>query len=168
MRRRLNNMKRGTALLGVVLALLSGVQNTRLFCQLGDCAATGCTLASLEPLRHQHADGQAETPSCSDRCQSVTCSADGMLVAQRNESADEDVPCPCSSDCRCHQAPQPLELPRGEAEVAEALLLAWLSAVRQIPTDTETVANPVAYSSQPSLLGNSSSEQCALLCRFLI
>ena len=168
--RRYDNLKRGVALLGVVLALLSGVEHTHLLCQLGGCAE----VVAGQSYGHHHANQSAAT-TCSQSCSCkspayrITAkSATTKLVNNDCGLAHQDGSCPCPPGCWCNRAPQPLELPRGPSESSVAQLVVLLSsdcvAYVAISLDAE------AYSStnEPSLLAQSSAELCASLCRFLI
>lgn len=164
--RRYDNLKRGVALLGVALALLSGVEQTHLLCQLGGCAE----VATGQSCEHHDADESAAT-TCSHSCNSpapriAAKPSTAKLVDNDSGLAHQDGSCPCPPDCWCNQTPQPLELPRGPSESSVAQLIVLLSSGCCTSVAISVDAEP--YNSTNSLLAQTSPERCASLCRFLI
>jgi len=194
---RFDNLKRAIALLGAMLAMLSGVvQDAHLCCVLGGCDLGGYTVASVEVQCCEHAAVTLEScchsvtlESC---CHSVSlescchssvvtdescphsqdCQSNRPVVApSAPEDGDHrsDGNCPCPSECWCHHAPQPLELPKTAREPTELVLIGFVSS---------SVATTVAVDSPPmsphltaldsALAARSSLQRCAQLCRFLI
>lgn len=167
MLRRYHNMKRGVALLGVVLALLSGVEQTHLLCQLGGCAASGC-VDSSEHACHQHGADEFEASPCSDSHRTSPAVAAEKSASHVGGLAHKDHSCPCPPDCWCQRAPQPLELPRGSTESGEGQL-ATVPANQGVAYYVVVVdVKPPAFAGEGSPLGKTSPERCAALCRFLI
>ncbi len=166
--RRYDNLKRGVALLGVVLALLSGVEHTHLLCQLGGCAE----VVADQSCKHRDADESAAT-TCSHSCKSsVPRIAAKSTTAKLADSGcglvHEDGSCPCPPDCWCNRAPQPLELPRGPSESSVAQLIVLLSSGCFTSVAISVDAEPYNGTNESSLLAQTSPERCASLCRFLI
>ncbi|QEG37203.1 hypothetical protein [Bythopirellula goksoeyrii] len=144
--------KRVIALLGVVLALSSGFQSVHWVCALG-----GCEIAALETHT------AAETHAC---CHSHDCHASKVATPAESDPSHD---CPCPPECWCHQAPQPLELPRTAPEPTELLLQGFVCN----PASTIVMANCDFLSSQSAAGAiedavETSAERCAHLCRFLI
>lgn len=159
---RYNNTKRGVALLGVILALLSSMESSHLFCQMGLCS-----VAEAAKPCDQHVD--SETESCSH---SKGCAASSELPAPNRQGCGiqnhQDGSCPCPPTCWCQQTPQPLELPKDSNSSAEILLLALSLSNTSVALSSDPAAKPgVNYLSGDSL-HVTSTERCARLCRFLI
>lgn len=166
--RRYNNMKRGVALLGVILALLSGVEHTHLLCQLGGCAE----VVAGQSCEHHDAEESATTP-CSHSCKSSAPripakSATEKLADSSCGLVHEDGSCPCPPDCWCNRAPQPLELPRGPSESSVAQLVTLLSGHGVASFAISVDAESLNGTNEPSTVTQTSPERCASLCRFLI
>ncbi|QEG35887.1 hypothetical protein Pr1d_31930 [Bythopirellula goksoeyrii] len=156
--RHYDNSKRAIALLGVVLALSSGFQQAHWLCELGGCKAAAVAVTSCE----HHC---AVTHSCSH---SHGCNADKPSGSE-DCSGSQNGSCPCPPECWCHQAPQPLELPRSAPEPNELLLQGFVGGTVSV----SAVANCDSASLHISAWANeamveSSPERCAHLCRFLI
>lgn len=158
-----NNLKRGIALLGVALALLSGVEHTHLLCQLG-----GCSEVSAEKVCHHHETDEAKAATCSHSCKSTIRTLAAKPASDEGESAHQDGSCPCPPDCWCHRSPQPLELPRAPSESSVAQLVNLLSSHCVASAAICVDAEPHHGTSELNPLAQTSPERCASLCRFLI
>ena len=160
--RRYANSKRVIALLGVVLALLPCVQHGHLLCALG-----GCATSPMEGACSEHVNSETTTCSHAHACKSTRETA---VPSSLDDGIDEqNSSCPCPPSCWCHQAPQPLELPRCPTGPIELLLqsntLADATNVAAIDlhqTLSYDCASAVATSSESAV------QRCAQLCRFLI
>lgn len=160
--RRCANSKRVIALFGIVLALLPSVQHSHLLCHLG-----GCATSSLEAACSEHVHPEAKTCSHSHAC--TTTQETSPSSPQGSGKDDQDRSCPCPPDCWCHQAPQPLELPKCPSEPIERLLQDITLC------DATTVADISPYQTMSceatsAIAASSESvvQRCAELCRFLI
>ncbi|TWU22734.1 hypothetical protein Pla144_41950 [Bythopirellula polymerisocia] len=154
MLRQYDNLKRGFALLGVILALSSGFQHAHWICILG-----GCSVAKAEDLN------SADTHSC---CHSHRCDADkATKLAGCDQSQDSS--CPCPPECWCHQAPQPLELPRSALEPSELLLQGFVCGIASTfsVANYDSIDSPISAWATESM-AETSVEFCAHFCRFLI
>ncbi len=159
--RRYDKSKRVIALLGVMLALSSGVRGSHLFCELGGC-------------QHPHEvaceDHQAASESChhSHRCGSDKASHESASQIDGEDHDPIDDSCPCPPDCWCHQSPQPLELPRASSLSVDVLLLRPASCGLATITDVITTGQSRYSDAVADQSSGSSVERCASLCRFLI
>ncbi len=156
--RHYDNSKRAIALLGVVLALSSGFQQAHWLCELG-----GCKAASVADKSCEH-DSKV-THSCTH--------SHGYNIGKPSASEDCDQSqkgsCPCPPECWCHQAPQPLELPRSAPEPAELLLQGFVCgfANENAVADSDSICLHISAWANEAMV-ETSSERCAHLCRFLI
>ncbi len=148
-----DNSKRVLALLGVMLAMSSGMQSAHLLCGLSGCAVA--TVA--EPTCTQ---ASAETHSCSH---SRDC------PASKTTGGDQGDNSPCPAECWCQQTPQPLELPRSAPEPTELLLQGFVcgTATSIAVANCNFIASQIS-SGATDATAESSVERCAHLCRFLI
>lgn len=161
--RRYDNLKRGIALLGVTLALFSGVEHTHLLCQLGVCAEV-----SAEPASHHHEGDEPKAATCSHSCKSSARTVASKPASCEDGLVHQDGSCPCPPECWCQRAPQPLELPKGPSESSEAQIASLLSNHCVAFVAICVVAKPSHNVGDPSSLAKSSPERCVSLCRFLI
>lgn len=157
---RYNNTKRGAALLGVMLALLSGMEGSHLLCQMGVCS-----IAVAEDGSDQH--GESVTCICSNP---YGCAATGEPPASNRQvyGCDQGGSCPCPPTCWCKHAPQPFELPKDSSPSVEILFLALSSNSSSVALGTDPVTKPgidCLFVDSPHV---TSTERCARLCRFLI
>lgn len=158
---RYHNLKRGVALFGAMLALLSGMGNTHWMCQLGGCASVAadevCIYHDSQPVKscpHSHGCNAASEVTHSDH-------------EPRRDKHDRGS-CPCPSDCWCNQAPQPLELPKNTTDTSELLTLTFSQSQVVIAiADCDALVSPFNQGEVPDQ-SVSSTQRCAQLCRFLI
>lgn len=156
---RYDNTKRGVALLGVVLALLSGVEQTHLLCQRG-----GCDWG----VEHPHDAGECKAPACSHACGLMPQGIAQHAASQAGEIAHRDGTCPCPPECWCQRAPMPQEPPREPAESGEAQQAAHFATQWAATSVVLVKAEPSSSLGELASLAKTSPERCASLCRFLI
>ena len=159
---RYNNMKRGAALLGLMLALLSGLEGSHLLCQI-----RVCSIVAADAPDHR---GESVTCGCSypGCAPSGTPSASNPQLCGQHDGCDQDGSCPCPPTCWCKQAPQPFELPKDASPSIEILLIAISSSSNTVALGTDPVTKPgidCLFADSPHV---TSTERCAKLCRFLI
>lgn len=154
--RRHHNLKRALGLLGVVLALVSSVQQSRLLCSLAGCSPA-------------HACG--ESGDCEHACSISPTGPTEFDPACARETLSDSCPAesPCPSTCWCHRAPDPFGLPRMASEpletlevVAAVLDVGLLAGVQEAQT---SVGQPRYIGAD---VGDTAAERCAVLCRFVI
>lgn len=158
---RYHNLKRGAALFGAILALLSGMGNTHWMCQLGGCATEAaddlCVYQDSQLVKscpHSHGCNAASEASHSD-------------PEPRHEKHDRSS-CPCPPDCWCNQTPQPLELPKSTTDTSELLTLTLSQSEVVIAiVACDALDSPFNQGEVPDQSA-SSTQRCAQLCRFLI
>ncbi len=162
-----SNTKRGVALLGVLLALLSSMEGSHLICQLGVCS-----VSSAEKACDQHGEAAAGTCSQSHGCATTSyTSASTQQVCDTKShpvGCHQKGSCPCPPACWCQQAPQPLELPKDSGVTAEILLLSLSFSNTSVALGAGPAAKPGFYYLSDDSLHVTSTERCARLCRFLI
>jgi len=151
------NMKRAIGLLGVVLALLSGVQQGHSFCFLAGCVSPSSSVDAK-------ADCLGGACSCSRRSseRQVKCSPSSGV-----ESPDAGQSCPCPPTCWCHQSPGPLGLPTSASaeRLSQSLGQSHTLITASVGCDQGSTRNreaTVARSVDGAMV------RCAKLCRFLI
>ena len=154
--RRHHNLKRALGLLGVVLALASSAQQSRLLCSLAGCApAHACSADG--GCRH----ASSVNPTGPTACESA-CDGEGVNATCPAES-------PCPADCWCHQAPEPYGLPRMATEALGSLECAVANLDFGTPSG---VAAARVVAGKPAAvmdtIANSAAERGAILCRFVI
>lgn len=151
-----HNLKRALGLLGVVLALASSAQQSRLVCSLAGCAPSH--------FCGEHSDcdhARSVNPTGPTSCEPA-CGGEGV-----NEPCPTESPCPVN--CWCHQAPEPYGLPRVATEVLEPL--EYSAATSSVGTLSEVAAKQVVAGKPAAVMDatvDSAVERCAVLCRFLI
>lgn len=156
---RYHNLKRAVGLLGVVLALSSTVQQTRLFCVIA-----GCTPASAcdDGVHHDtcpHACHQSGTPSASPSHDGCNDELEGSYP----------VPSPCPATCWCCQSSEPFELPRTVSQPIELLLTGsvypdtTIASILHIEPPSRTATLAALDSSAAT-----AAQFCSKFCRFLI
>jgi len=156
-----HNLKRAIGLLGVVLALLSGVQQGHSFCYLAGC---DFSLSSLEKAG-QGSDRLTNACPCSRTCSrrpadsSATESSEGRNLGSPSDS------CPCPTTCWCHQSPEPLSLPASAPGPVELL-----TQSTELVTATMDFDLGSLHSQKTTAEGSPETAmlRCAKLCRFLI
>jgi len=153
-----HNLKRAIGLMGVALALLSGVQQSHSFCYLAGCAPPAETVVA-------EANGLASACGCSCACNEEQTVSSGKMapVASRGGS------CPCPPTCWCHQPSEPWGLPTSTSGSAERLSqsVGQSFALVTAPAScdqgsTRSLETRIAGSIDGARL------RCAELCRFLI
>lgn len=150
-----DNSKRVIALLGVMLAMSSGMQHAHLLCGL-----SGCAVAAV--AEHTYTLASAENHSCSHSCD---CHASKTTGGDQGDHS----PCPCPPECWCQQAPQPLELPRSVPEPTELLLQGFIccTSTSIAVANCDLIASQISFGATDATT-ESSVERCVQLCRFLI
>lgn len=159
--RRYDKSKRVIALLGVILALSSGVRGSHLFCELGGCQhphelACEDHQPGSESCHHSHS---CESGDPSDELASHT---DGEGIVPIDHS------CPCPPSCWCHQSPQPLELPRASSVSVDVWLLRPAACKLATIADVISIGESRYNDAAADRSSGSSVERCVSLCRFLI
>lgn len=165
-----HNLRRAIGLLGIALALLSGVQQGHTFCYLAGCHSVALGATTLGEKTSLKAD-RLESRCCSRSCNRVwsqsqkklSSSSDGEIANKPSGS------CPCPPSCWCHQTPEPLGLPTSAPASVDLL-------AQGIGQSLATMTQP-AYCDQgwlPELKTPTDASletvmlRCAKLCRFLI
>ncbi len=151
-----HNLKRAMGLLGVVLALLSGVQQGHSFCYLAGCGSSSASLESVDSLA-----GVCSCPAvCSKRSTSASSTSEGRNVDSPSNS------CPCPTTCWCHQPAEPLGLPANASGPVELLAQNVELVTSLVGCDLDSLHNRKTTTSNASL--ETAMLRCAKLCRFLI
>jgi len=153
------NMKRAVGLLGVALALLSGVQQSHSFCYLAGCASPSSPVDTK-------AGSSVGTCTCSRMCNEGRTKS-SPLSSVRAPEVGQSGSCPCPPTCWCHQSPGPLSLP----------ISASAERLSQSPEQSHTPMTAPAGCDQGSTRNREATVarsvdgamvRCAKLCRFLI
>ena len=110
-----HNLRRTIGLLGVALALLSGIQQGHAFCYLAGCDSASTRAEQSD----QMADSLVAACSCSRACNKTRTKSSASIACEG--VANQSEPCPCPPACWCHQLPEPLGLP-ASASVSVDLL----------------------------------------------
>jgi len=160
-----HNLRQAIGLLGVVLALLSGIQQGHAFCYLAGCDSASTRVEQSD----QMADSLVAACSCSRTCNKTRTKSSASTACEGVVNQSE--PCPCPPACWCHQLPGPLGLPTS-ASVPEDLLSQLIG--QSHVTMAVSVSTGSDQSSQYDLETTISASfesvmpRCAKLCRFLI
>ena len=161
-----HNLRRAIGLLGIVIAMLSGVQQGHTFCYLAGCHSTTLCEKTLSD----------KTDSIVSSCCSRSCSRVGRQSQNRPSTSPEgDIAnkpsgsCPCPPTCWCHQTPEPLGLPTSAPAsidlLSECVGRVFAAAVQPTCCNHGLLSGlkaPTDASIEPVVL------RCAKLCRFLI
>jgi len=152
---RYHNLRRAVGLLGVVLALSSTAQQTRMFCMIAGCSPASACDEEVHHGTYQSETAKASLSSC-DTCH-----------GELNES--RPVQCPCPDSCWCHQSPEPFELPKPPSQPLELLLtgVVYTDATIASTPDGEQSARTASLAALDSST-TTSAQLCSKLCRFLI
>ena len=162
-----SNLRRATGLLGVVLALLSGFQQSHALCYLA-----GCHVSSVSTEKTvQGADHSAGACSCSQSSSNTLAGSSSEVSASVGckgiDKSSES--CPCPPTCWCHFLSTPFGLPLGPPVpldlVSQGLGLCPLS-VKSLTEfgQLSSHANDATLDASTE----TTSLRCAKLCRFLI
>ncbi len=154
-----HNLKQAIGLLGVVLALLFGIQQS-----LASCYLAGC---SSPPAAVDSTDGLVDASTCSDACCGRQTKLSLLLVSGNDASPGDS--CPCPSTCWCHQTLVPLGLPTSAPESLERLA----QSMGQFCSPTVASVGceqglPYGVEATIGASPGSTPLRCAKLCRFLI
>jgi len=154
-----HNLKQAIGLLGVVLALLSGVQQGHAFCYLAGC---GPSLVLSE-----RTDSLAGACPCSQACGERLTSSLATISLARVDGAIHrpSDSCPCPSTCWCHQSPEPLSLPASAPSSVELLAQSIGLATVLLDCDLGSLHDQATATDAPF---ETAMLRCAKLCRFLI
>lgn len=154
---RTGNLRRATALAGVMLSLSVIAQNCGLYCQLGACGTVASASVPEKGSCCQHCGGHTD-PDLAHSHSNKPCQ-------QHHDSDDES--CPCPESCWCHQAPQPSELPRPSGGDVELTYQGIFTTSAEL---VATIASPTEWTSESRFADSSDHSlcSCAMLCRFLI
>ena len=156
-----DNLKQAISLLGVMLALSSSAQHTRLFCHL-----VGCVPSSRFDQCCKQESSSADQCLHSQPCQTVQVSI--VEESQNGLVQEEDGSYPCPSSCWCHQSPAPMELPKSTSGMS---VLVLLESENLDAVSIETIADnlPLQVVSTVALESSalSAPQRCVQLCRFL-
>jgi len=169
-----HNLRRAIGLLGIVLALLSGVQQGHTFCYLSDCHSTTTLGKKTSPTLGKKTGLKAD--SLVSSCCSWSCSrVRGQSPNKSSSSADGEITnkpdgsCPCPPTCWCHQTPGPLGLPTSVPVsvdlLAQGIGQSLATMIQPTCCDQGLLSElkaPSDASIEPVVL------RCARLCRFLI
>lgn len=156
---RYHNLRRAVGLLGVVLALSSTGQQTRMFCVIAGCSPASACDAEVHHGTCPHSCNQSETAKASPSCDTCHDELEDSRPAQ----------CPCPNSCWCHQSPEPFELPKTPSQPLELLLtgVVYTDATIASTPDGEQSARTVSLAALHSST-TTSAQFCSELCRFLI
>jgi len=158
-----HNLRRAIGLLGVALALLSGIQQGHAFCYL-----TGCDSASTRVEQSdQMADSLVAACSCSRTCNKTRTKSSASTACEG--VANQSEPCPCPPACWCHQLPEPFGLPTS-ASVHVDLLSQSIGQSHTLMTTVAGCDRRSLYDLETTIGASFESVmlRCAKLCRFLI
>jgi len=154
-----HNLKRTIGLLGVVLAMLSGIQQSHALCYLAVCNTHSASVEKADK-------GTAACPfahRCNERRTKPSVLPEDAGVNRHSDS------CPCPPTCWCHQSPGPLSLPTSACEPVE---LSPRSLERfHSPMTSLGVCGRSSSADLEAMIGASIESvtlHCAKLCRFLI
>ncbi len=159
-----HNLRRAIGLFGIVIALLSGVQQGHTFCYL-----TGCNSVSTrsDSTQTEKSDSFVSVCSCSQSCNVVQEKSSVLTQGQGVDNPSGS--CPCPPTCWCHQTPGPLGLPTS-APVSVNLLAQGieqsLATMIQLACCDQGLLPELKASTDTSL--ETVMLRCAKLCRFLI
>jgi len=163
------NLKRVVGLLGVALAMLSGIQQNHAFCLLSGC---GSPTASFEKTGEKTGRSVAvccSSQSCSNMLAKSSASTASASTGCQNVDKQSDS-CPCPPSCWCHQSPEPLGLPTSASKSLD--LLSQSTVETLLPSTSQAGSDPCSPHDLETTIGTSSIESvilhCAKLCRFLI
>ncbi|NOY40444.1 MAG: hypothetical protein GXP26_01220 [Planctomycetes bacterium] len=155
-----HNLKRAIGLLGVALALLSGIQQGHSFCFR---AGSSSPLATAEAAGSLVDVCNCCSRTCNERQKKYFSSTEGGNDASQDDSS------PCPATCWCHQSLVPLGLPTGAPEPVD--LLAQSLGQFHLPMAASAGCEQGSlYDLETTFDASigSSTLRCAKLCRFLI
>ncbi len=156
-----DNLKQAISLLGVMLALSSSAQHTRLFCHL-----VGCVTSSRVDQCCKQENSSADQCLHSQPCQTVQVSI--VEESQYGLVQEEDGSYPCPSSCWCHHTPTPMELPRSTSGLSLLVLLASENLdAASIETFDHNLPLQVVSTVALESSALSAPQRCVQLCRFL-
>jgi hypothetical protein len=152
---RKGKMKRLVAIGAALLSLSTLARQAEVFCYWGACGVEQVAVSGDEnACCHDHACRAGEQKPA------LPCDDESNHSKER---------CPCPEHCWCHQAPQPLELPKLASEPVELALHAVHSNCNDLIVDRITDFDPnKSWSLAPDGYHESAAKRCAKLCRFLI
>jgi hypothetical protein len=154
-----HNLKRAVGLLGVVLALSSTAQQTRIFCVVAGCSPTRTCDDGIHHGACPHARHEGGTTNASPSRDSCHDELEGSCPA----------PFPCPPTCWCHQSLEPFELPRTVSRPIELLLTGsvysdtTIASISHFEQSSRTATLAALDSSAAT-----AAQLCSKLCRFLI
>ncbi len=160
--RRYDNLKRAIALLGVVVTLSSGTQQTHFLCDLAGCVIPGSVrVEGVAPCCKQEG-------SSVGRCSHSQRSTSQVAGSQDRCAEENEGSCPCPPSCWCHQTPAPMNLPKDTSELP-LLVLTGIENLGATAVETIDGSQPPQVVSTIALESSSlsASQRCVQLCRFL-
>ncbi len=164
------NLRRAIGLLGVVLALLSGIQQGHAFCYLTGCDSASTRIEQTDKM----ADSLVAACSCSRTCNKTRTKFSASTPSESTACegvANQSDSCPCPPACWCHQLPEPLGLPASASVSVD--LLSQSKSIGQSHILTTAVAGcdqSSLYDLETTISASFESVmlRCAKLCRFLV
>ncbi len=172
-----SNLRRATGLLGVALALLSGIQQqSHALCFLAGCHGISVSIEETGPKT----DRLRGACSCSRNSRRTLSATDASVTTERQGAAECEAAecggvgqhhgaCPCPPTCWCHVSSAPLGLPVSESRSAERLPpsmepspLPMTALVQSDLGPKRSLETTIARSKDGARL------RCAKLCRFRI
>lgn len=167
-----DNMKRTIALLGIVFTLLSGSPNQHIFCSIAE-GGSGHVIISCHRQGSFTSDACPHSHGCLKiRSKKTKLETISSLLADCGQARcikNQGRPCPCPSNCWCHQTPDPLGMPKGT--VAGVVFefsgtVHWVAASHVM---TECDLGPLTVRAPTDVFSaDSATSRCTQLCRFLI
>jgi len=176
-----HNLRLAIGLLGVVLTLWSGVQQSHAFCYLA-----GCNSATTQSEKTEKADSIESVRCCSRSYSSKKgyCSKKSYCSRQTKSSSAESkssaetegvdlpngsCPCPCPPTCWCHQSPEPLGLPTSVPASIDLLSQGFGQSLAPM-VQPSCCDQGLLYDSNTTTDASIATVllRCAKLCRFLI
>lgn len=159
-----HNLRRAIGLFGIVIALLSGVQQGHTFCYLA-----GCNSVSKQSVSSQieKTDKLVSVCSCSRNCNVVQEKPSVLIEGQGVDRSSGS--CPCPPTCWCHQTPGPLGLPTSAPASVDLLaqgIEQSLATMIQLACCDQGLLPELKAPTDASL--ETVMLRCAKLCRFLI